>query len=78
METQIVSILRDWDAGAAVAELACKHGVQANKLRIWRAKYGGLEISDLVKLKQLKGERTRMRRSISNQTLEIDAMKELI
>jgi len=64
-ESQIVSILRDWDAGAAVAELARKHGVHANTLRLWRAKYGGLEVSDLVKLKQLEDESTRMRRIIA-------------
>ncbi len=36
-EAQIVSILKDWDAGAAVAELARKHGVHANTLRLWRS-----------------------------------------
>ena len=77
-ETQIVSILKDWDAGVAVAELARKHGVHANTLRLWRAKYGGLEVSDLVKLKQLEEESSRMRRIIATQALEIDAMKELI
>jgi len=77
-ESQIVSILRDWDAGVAVGELARKHGVHANTLRLWRAKYGGLEVSDLVKLKQLEDESTRMRRIIATQALEIDPMKELI
>jgi putative transposase len=77
-EAQIVSILRDWDAGTAVAELARRHGVHANTLRLWRSKYGGLEASDLVKLKQLEEETSRMRRIISTQALEIDAMKELI
>jgi putative transposase len=77
-EAQIVSILKDWDAGAAVAELARKHGVHANTLRLWRAKYGGLEVSDLVKLKQFEEESSRMRRIIATQALEIDAMKELI
>jgi putative transposase len=77
-EAQIVSILKDWDAGAAVAELARKHGVHANTLRLWRSKYGGLEVSDLIKLKQLEEESTRMRRIIATQALEIDAMKELI
>ena len=76
-EAQIVAILGDWDAGAAVAELARRHGIHANTLRLWRSKYGGLEVSDLVKLKQLEEETTRMRRIISTQALEIDAMKEL-
>lgn len=62
----------------AVAELARKHGLHANTLRLWRSKYGGLEASDLVKLKQLEEESGRMRRIIATQALEIDAMKELI
>lgn len=77
-EAQIVAILKDWDAGTGVAELARRHGVHANTLRLWRAKYGGLEVSDLIKLKQLEEETTRMRRIIATQALEIDAMKELI
>ena len=77
-EAQIVSILNDWDAGTAVAELSRKHGIHANTLRLWRSKYGGLALSDLVKLKQLEDETGRMRRIIAKQALEIDAMKELI
>lgn len=60
-----------------VAELARKHGVHVNTLRLWRSKYGGLELSDLVRLKQLEEETSRMRRIIATQALEIDAMKEL-
>ncbi len=63
---------------AAVAELARKHGLHANTLRLWRSKYVGLEVSDLIKLKQLEEESARMRRIIATQALEIDAMKELI
>ncbi len=77
-EAQIVSILRDWDAGAPVNELSRKHGVHANTLRLWRSRYGGLDVSELMKLKQLEDESTRMRRIIATQALEIDAMKELI
>lgn len=77
-EAQIVSILNDWDAGTAVAELSRKHGIHTNTLRLWRSKYGGLQASDLVKLKQLEDETGRMRRIIATQALEIDAMKELI
>ena len=77
-EAQIVSILNEWDAGTVVAELSRKHGIHANTLHLWRSKYGGLEVSDLVKLKQLEVETGRMRRMIATQALEIDAMKELI
>ncbi len=74
-EAQIVSILREYDAGAPIAELARKHGVHANTLRLWKSKDGGLDVSDLMRLKQLEDEKSRMRRVIDNLTLENDAMK---
>ncbi len=76
-EAQIVSILREYDAGTPITELARKHAVHANTLRLWKSKYGGLDVSDLMRLKELEDENTRMRRVIANLTLENDAMKEL-
>jgi putative transposase len=77
-EAQIVSILREVDGGTPVAELARKHGVHANTIRLWRDKYAGMETSDLVRLKQLEAENTQMQRIIARQTIEIDAMKNLV
>ena len=48
-EAQIVAILRELDAGVPGAELARKHGIHANTIRLWRDKYGGMETSDLVR-----------------------------
>ncbi len=76
-EAAIVSILREYEAGTPIADLARKHGVHANTLRLWKSKYGGLDVSDLMRLKQLEDENGRMRRVIANLTLENDAMKEL-
>ncbi len=50
-EAQIVSILKDWDAGAANSRADRKHGVHANTLRLRFSKCGGLELSDFIKLK---------------------------
>jgi putative transposase len=55
-EVQIVAILKELDAGRPAAELARKHGVHVNTLRLWRSKYGGLDISDLSRLKELESE----------------------
>jgi putative transposase len=77
-ESQIVGILKEVDAGTPVAELARKHGVHGNTIRLWRDKYGGLETSDLVRLKQLEAENSQMQRIIARQALEIDAMKNLV
>jgi len=76
-EAQIVSILKELDAGRPAGELARKHGVHVNTLRLWRSKYGGLETSDLVRLKELEAENAQMERIIARQALEINAMKNL-
>lgn len=77
-ESQIVSILKELDAGTPATELARKHGIHPNTIRLWRDRYAGLEASDLVRLKQLEDESRRKDRIISQLTLEVDAMKELV
>lgn len=76
-EAQIVGILKELDGGTPATKLARKHGVHANTIRMWRDRYGGLETSDLVRLKQLEAENAQMQRIIARQVLEIDAMKAL-
>jgi putative transposase len=77
-ESQIVAILKEHDAGVPTADLARKHGIHANTLRLWKAKYGGIGAAELARLRQLEDQNTRMRRIIANQSLEIDAMKNVI
>lgn len=76
-EAQIVGVLKELDAGTPATELARKHGVHANTIRLWRDKYGGMEASDLARLKQLEADNARMQRIIARQALELDAMSEL-
>lgn len=64
-EAQIVVILRELDAGVPAVELGRKHGIHANTIRLWRDKYGGMETSDLVKLRQLEDENRRKDRIIA-------------
>jgi putative transposase len=77
-ETQIVSILKEHDAGASFVELGRRHGVHPNTIANWQAKYGGMESSELARARAVEDENTRMRRIIANLTLENDAMKQLI
>jgi putative transposase len=77
-EAQIVEILKELDGGTPATELTRKHGIHANTIRLWRDKYAGMQTSDLVRMKQLEVENTQMRRIITRQALEIDAVKELI
>jgi putative transposase len=77
-EAQIVGILRELDAGTTATELGRKHGIHANTIRLWKDRYGGLDSSDLVRLKQLEDENRRKDRIIARLSLEVDAMKELV
>ena len=77
-ETQIVSILREHDAGVTFVELGRKYGVHPNTVAAWKSKYGGMDSSELARSRQLEDENARMRRIIANLSLENDAMKDLI
>lgn len=77
-EAQIVGIVREYDAGTPVAELARKHGIHANTIRLWKSKYNGMEVADVVRLKELEAENAQMQRIIAKLTLKVDAMDHLI
>jgi putative transposase len=77
-ESQIVSIVKELDAGATATEVARRHGVHPNTVALWRSKYGGLEPGDLTRLKQLEAENAEMERIIARQQLEIHVMQSLI
>ena len=77
-ETQIVSILREHDAGASFVELGRRHDVHPNTISAWKAKYGGMESSEIARGRALEDENARLKRIIANLSLVNDAMKELI
>ena len=77
-EAQIVGILKELEAGSPATELGRRHGIHPNTIRLWKEKYAGLETSDLSRLKQLEAENAQMQRIIARQTIELDAVKELI
>jgi putative transposase len=76
-EAKIVDILKEHDATGKSAEICRKHGIHPNTLRNWKAKYGGLEVSDVAKMKRLEEENSRLRRIVANQAMDIDALKYL-
>ena len=69
---------KELDAGRSAAELSRKYGVHVNTLRLWRSKYGGLDVSDLARLKELEAENAQMEQIIARQALEIRAISEVI
>lgn len=67
-EAQIVETLKEHEATGKTAEICRKRGIHPNTLRNWQAKYGGLEVSDVVRLKQLQEENSRLKRIVANQS----------
>ena len=77
-ETQIVAILKAHDAGTPTAELARKHGIHPNTLLLWRAKYGGMDASDVAQMRALTEENDRLKRIVAELHLDNHAYKLLV
>lgn len=74
-ETQIVAILKEHDAGIATKDLCRNHGISPATFYAWKAKFGGMEISDVAKMKALEDENRRLKRIVADQALNIDVLK---
>ena len=77
-ETQIVSLLKQADAGLPVKDLCRQAGISTPTYYQWKSKYGGLEASDLKRVKELESENARLKRLYAEMALENAAMKDLI
>ena len=77
-ETQIVSILHQQEAGKSVKDVSREHGISEATFYNWKAKYGGMEVSDVRRMKDLEEENSRLKRIVANLTLENDAIKHVI
>lgn len=77
-EAQIVAILKEHDAGAMFIELGRRHGVHPNTVSAWKAKYGGMESSEIARARAVDEENARLKRIVANLSLELDAAKWLI
>ena len=74
-EEQIIGILREAEAGTGVMELCRKHGMSNTTFYKWRAKYGGMDVSEARRLKQLEDENRRLKRLVADQALDIQMLK---
>jgi len=77
-EDQIIGFLREADAGLSVKDLCRKHGFSEASYYAWKAKFGGMTVSEAQKLKALEAENGKLKRLLANSMLEIDAMKEVL
>ena len=74
-ETQIVGILKEHEAGIATKDVCRKHGISPATFYAWKAKYGGIEVSDVAKMQALEDENRRLKRIVADQALNIDVLK---
>lgn len=72
---QIISILKEAEAGVGRADLCRKYGIAQNTLYNWKAKYGGMEVSDARRLKTLEDENRRLKQLVAEQALDIQCLK---
>jgi putative transposase len=77
-EEQIIGMLREHEAGASVADLTRRHGVSQQTIYRWKQKYGGMETSELRRLKQLEAENARLKKLVADQALDNHMLKELL
>ena len=76
-EEQIIGVLREHEAGAKTADLTRNHGVSEATLYNWKAKYGGLEVSDARRLKALEDENAKLKKLLAEAELDKAMLKEI-
>jgi putative transposase len=77
-EEQIIGVLREQEAGAKTAELARKYGVSEATLYNWKAKFGGMDVSEAKRLRQLEDENAKLKKLLAEQMLDTAALRELL
>jgi len=78
-EEQIISILHEAEKGEPTIGTVCRaHSISENTFYKWRQKYGGLDVADARRLRELEKENARLKRLLAESVIEIDAMKEVI
>ena len=75
---QIAGILKEFDNGKSAEEITRDHGVSKAALYKWRQRYGGMEASELKRIKELEEENSRLKRMYANLAMELDTAKYII
>ncbi len=77
-DEQILAIVKEGEAGRKVADVCRAHGITEQTYYRWKAKYGGMELSEMQRLKQLEDENRRLKQIVADQTLDIQALKAVV
>ena len=75
-EEQIIAVLKEQEAGMLTADVCRRHGISSATFYKWKSKYGGLEVSDARRLRQLEQENARLKKAVAELTLEKLILKE--
>ena len=76
-EEQIIGVLKEAEAGLPQTDLLRKHGISQGTFYRWKAKYGGLDVSEARRLKSLEDENRRLKRLVADQALDIQILKDI-
>jgi len=77
-EEQIVKILQQQEAGMKVSEICREHGISDQTFYNWKAKYGGMTVSEVRRMKALEAENQQLKKLVAEQALSIQALKEVL
>lgn len=77
-EEQIIGVLKEHEAGAKASDLARKHGISEATLYNWKAKYGGMDVSEAKRLKALEEENAKLKKLLAESMLDAAALRELL
>ena len=76
-EEQIIGVLKEAESGLPPPDLLRKHGISQGTFYRWKAKYGGLDVSEARRLKSLEDENRRLKRLVADQALDIQILKDI-
>ena len=77
-EEQIIGVLKEHQAGLSAAELCRRHGISDATFYNWRSKYGGTEVSEARRLKQLEDENAKLKRLLAEQMMDVATLREML
>ena len=76
-DEQIIAIVKEQESGMATAEVCRRHGISGAKFYKWKAKYGGLEVSEAKRLRSLEDENAKLKRMLAEAMLDIAVLKDI-
>ena len=77
-EEQIIGILKQHESGVKTADVCREHGISSNTFYTWKSKFGGMNVSEAQRLRQLEAENAKLKRIVADQALDIVALKDVL